>query len=74
MGNDASAVPCLAVLLRCAVSAMPLSCAGEMAITGVGVMCLAVPAGVRLAADLLVMNSNDTLVPASDRFEIGASQ
>ena len=33
---------------------------------------LAARAGVRLAADKLVMNSKDTLVPASHRFEIGA--
>ena len=34
----------------------------------------AVPACERLAADLLVMNCNDTLFPASHRFEIGAPQ
>ena len=71
MGSDAGAVPCGAPGL-CGCQPCHSPCAGETAIAGVGVMCLAAPAGVRLAADQLVMNSNDMLVPASHRFEIGA--
>ena len=71
MGSDASAVPCGAPGL-CGCQPCHSPCAGETAIAGVGVMCLAALAGVRFAADQLVMNSNDTLAPASHRFDIGA--
>jgi hypothetical protein len=73
MGSDANAVLCGAPAL-CGCQLCHSPCAGETAIAGVGVMCLAARAGVRLAADKLVMNSKDTLVPASHRFEIGAPQ